>query len=67
MSLTPHGWSDQLVLQPHFVIFEVLSLVVACAGVGLVAALSAGSVVEVGSGVGGVGRGGPESSDFVTG
>jgi hypothetical protein len=66
------SWADRavfaaLILQPHLVIFEVLSLVVACAGAGLVASSPAGPVVEVGSGVGGVGQGGPESPDFITG
>jgi hypothetical protein len=56
-----------LVLQSHFVMFEVLSLVVACAGAGLMASSPAGPVVGVGSGMGGVGQCGPESSDFVAG
>jgi hypothetical protein len=40
-----------LVLQPHLVMFEVLSLVVACSGVGLVASSPVGPVVGVCSGV----------------
>ena len=40
-----------LVLQPHLVMFEVLSLVMACAGVGLVASSPVGPVVGVCSGV----------------
>ena len=40
-----------LVLQPHLVMFEVLSLVVACPGVGLVASSPVGPVVGVWSGV----------------
>jgi hypothetical protein len=43
-------WSG-LVLQPHLVMFEVLSLVVACSGVGLVASSPVGPVVGVCSGV----------------
>jgi hypothetical protein len=42
---------ERLVLQPHLVMFEVLSLVVACSGVGLVASSPVGPVVGVCSGV----------------
>jgi ABC-type transport system substrate-binding protein len=40
-----------LVLQPHLVMFEVLSLVVACPGVGLVVSSPVGPVVGVCSGM----------------
>jgi hypothetical protein len=40
-----------LILQPHLVMFEVLSLVVACPGVGLVVSSPVGPVVGVWSGV----------------
>ncbi|MCA1694379.1 MAG: hypothetical protein LC749_06430, partial [Actinobacteria bacterium] len=56
-----------LVLQPQTVMLEVLSLVVACAGAGLVASPPVGPAVGVCSGVCGVGATGPESSDFVAG
>jgi hypothetical protein len=42
---------ERLVLQPHLVMFEVLLLVVACSGVGLVASSPVGPVVGVCSGV----------------
>lgn len=64
---SPPFREEGLVLQPHFVMFEVLSLVVACAGVGLVASSPVGPAVGVRSGVCGAGQGGPESSDFVAG
>jgi hypothetical protein len=56
-----------LVLQPHFVILEVLSLVVACAGAGLVASSPAGPVLGVGSRVCRVGAGGQQAPDLVAG
>jgi hypothetical protein len=46
---------------------EVLSLVVAGAGVGLVVSSPAGPVLGVGPGVGGVGVGDPQTPDFVAG
>jgi hypothetical protein len=40
---------------------------VACPGVSLVASSPVGPVAGVGSGVGGVGQGGPQAPDFVAG
>jgi hypothetical protein len=51
---TRHGYpvvKKSLGLQPHLVILEVLLLVVACAGAGLVASSPAGPVVSVCPGV----------------
>lgn len=59
--------ANHLILQPHFVMFEVLSLVVACAGAGLVASSPAGSVVGVCSWVGRAGQGRSQTADFVAG
>jgi hypothetical protein len=58
------GW---IVRQPHLVMFEVLSLVVALFGACLVGSSPVRPVVGVAAGVGGVVQGGPEAPDFVAG
>jgi hypothetical protein len=57
----------RLVRQPHLVMFEVLSLVVALFGACLVGSSPVRPVVGVAAGVGGVVQGGPEAPDFVAG
>jgi hypothetical protein len=56
-----------LVLQPHLVILEVLSLVVAYAGAGLVASSPVGPVLGVGSRVCRMGAGGQQAPNLVAG
>jgi hypothetical protein len=56
-----------LVRQPHFVIFEALSLVVALFRSCLVDPSPGGPVVGVVARVDGVAQGGPEAPDFVAG
>src|SRR5918997_3018927 len=65
--ITASSSASALVLQPHLVMCEVLALVVACPGVGLVVSSPVGPVVGVWSGVRRSGAGGPESPDFVAG
>jgi hypothetical protein len=58
---------ERLVRQPHLVMFEALSLVVALFRSCLVDASPGGPVVGVVARVGGVAQGGPETPDFVAG
>jgi hypothetical protein len=64
----PHSLvTDPLVRQPHLVMFEALSLVVALFRSCLVDASPGGPVVGVVARVGGVAQSGPEAPDFVAG
>jgi hypothetical protein len=64
----PHSLvTDPLVRQPHLVMFEALSLVVALFRSCLVDPSPGGPVVGVVARVGGVAQSGPEAPDFVAG